>query len=114
VEWTGILDCADGYFWAAPVGSLSPNGFGVYDMIGNVWEWTADCWRETYAGAPVDASAWDAGPCRQRTYRGGSWNMSAANLRVSYRGGLDPNFRNVPRGFRLARDASGQQADRAP
>ncbi|MFM9500787.1 formylglycine-generating enzyme family protein, partial [Streptomyces galilaeus] len=56
-----------------PVGQLQPNAFGVFDIIGNVWQWTEDCYHETYQGAPVTAAAWvdDAG-C-SRVYRGGGW-----------------------------------------
>ena len=55
-----------------PVGSLRPNNFGLYDMIGNVLEWTADCWNNTYDGAPSDGSVWQEGDCKRRVLRGGS------------------------------------------
>ena len=44
----------------APVGSFSPNGFGLYDMVGNVGQWTEDCYHDSYNGAPADGSAWTA------------------------------------------------------
>lgn len=56
-----------------PVGSLRPNNFGLYDMSGNVLEWTADCWNRTYDGAPSDGRVWQQGDCRMRVMRGGSW-----------------------------------------
>ena len=42
----------------APVGSFAPNGFGLFDMVGNVWEWVEDCYNDNYNGAPTDGSAW--------------------------------------------------------
>ena len=56
-----------------PVGSLRPNAFGLYDMIGNVWELTADCWNRNYDGAPTDGRAWQQGDCQGHVIRGGSW-----------------------------------------
>jgi formylglycine-generating enzyme required for sulfatase activity len=69
------LPCDDRFAEAAPAGSYKPNAFGLYDMLGNVSEWTEDClptglqWR----GAPMDGTANLKGDCSQRAYRGGSW-----------------------------------------
>ena len=57
----------------APVGSFGPNPFGLWDMLGNSWAWVADCWNESYVGAPRDGSAWTRGDCSRRVLRGGSW-----------------------------------------
>jgi formylglycine-generating enzyme required for sulfatase activity len=66
------------------VGSFKPNAFGLYDMLGNVWEWTVDCQNATWRGAPEDASAWPGGDCSERVYRGGSWiNHPPTYLRQS-------------------------------
>ena len=67
-----VHDCDDGVGYTARVGSYRANAFGLYDMIGNVWEWTEDCWNESYAGAPADGSAWLTGECSRRVERGGS------------------------------------------
>ena len=56
-----------------PVGSYPPNGFGLHDVHGNVWEWVGDCWNDDYHGAPSDGSAWTAGNCGRRVLRGGAW-----------------------------------------
>ncbi|NEO32713.1 MAG: SUMF1/EgtB/PvdO family nonheme iron enzyme [Symploca sp. SIO3C6] len=58
-----------------PVGNFPPNGFGLYDMHGNVWEWCADDWHENYEGAPIDGSAWiiGTGSNSNKVLRGGSW-----------------------------------------
>jgi len=101
---TKTLDCKDGYFRPAPVASFKPNAFGVYDMIGNVWEWTQDCWNDTYSGAPADGSAWETGDCSQRIFLGGSYDNNATQLRVSVRFKSDPTLRDIALGFRLAED----------
>ena len=87
----------------APVGSFAANGFGLHDMIGNVWEWTQDCYNKNYEGAPVDGRAWETGECGVRVVRGASWVNSAGNARVASRGRGGPASRSGGLGFRLAR-----------
>jgi len=68
-----------------PVGSYPPNGFGLYDMAGNVFEWTEDCFKGSYAGAPDDGRAWTTGDCNVRVLRGGSWYALASAVRSASR-----------------------------
>jgi len=81
------------------------NELGLYDMSGNVYEWCADCWHDTYEGHPTDGSAWTSGSCDRRVLRGGSWFDGSRNVRVSIRYVLNPDVRLNVDGFRLARTA---------
>jgi formylglycine-generating enzyme required for sulfatase activity len=87
----------------APVGSFAANGFGLYDMVGNVFSWVEDCFHRNYNGAPMDGSAWtDSGSCN-RVVRGGSWNVTPLNLRSPYRVTYPTDFRLNFLGFRVGR-----------
>jgi formylglycine-generating enzyme required for sulfatase activity/tRNA A-37 threonylcarbamoyl transferase component Bud32 len=88
----------------APVGSFLPNGFGLFDMSGNAWEWTQDCYETSYATAPTDGSAWSSAGCERRVIRGGGWFADPAQLRSSDRDGGVPTVRINDLGFRLAMD----------
>ena len=79
------FQCRDGYVYTAPVGSFRPNGFGLYDMLGNVYQWTEDCYQESYIGAPKDGSAVTSGKCKDRVLRGGSWISFPWSIRSAYR-----------------------------
>ena len=87
-----------------PVGSYPPNDFGLYDVHGNVWEWTMDCWNSSYYGAPADGSAWLTGDCGRRVIRGGSWYMEAWYVRSAFRSSNLTGVRDSSIGFRIARD----------
>jgi len=91
----------------APVGSFEPNGWGLYDMHGNVWEWVQDCWNDNYEGAPTDGSAWMSGNCSEGVLRGGSWGSRPSSLRSASRARLrqwySPQDRLSVHGFRVAR-----------
>ena len=102
-NWS-IASCSDGHAYTAPVGSFSANAFGLYDMLGNIWEWTQDCWNGNYSGAPTNGSAWAAGDCSLRAVRGGSWEDAPLGLRAAYRVGSPTTIRVYTRGFRVARD----------
>jgi len=88
----------------ARVGGHPPNGFGVHDMLGNVWEWVEDCWNEFYIGAPCDGSPWMAGDCGRRVLRGGSWQDVARQIRCASRNRNGLDFRCNDYGFRIACD----------
>lgn len=88
---------------AAPVGSFAANGFGVFDMIGNVWEWTADCTSTSASRRKVEQGV--APSCTRRLLRGGSWANSAKAVRVTQRLSANPTLREDIVGFRVARDA---------
>jgi formylglycine-generating enzyme required for sulfatase activity len=88
----------------APVGSFPPNAFGLYDMVGNVREWTEDCYHATYVGAPLDGSAWIGGAdCSHRVVRAGSFLLAPAFLRSASRYWFSPDYRLRYLGFRVAR-----------
>ena len=87
----------------AVVGSYEANAFGVFDTIGNVWEWTEDCWNSDYNNAPTGGEARLTGDCTQRTIRGGSWGSYPHMLRFATRQGLQRSYRGHEVGFRVVR-----------
>jgi len=95
-------ECDDGFPQTAPVGSYSPNAFGLHDMIGNVGEYVEDCWTESYTGAPADGSARLDGDCTKRIIRASSWSKSPAFARSAGRAGADSADRYDNDGFRVA------------
>ncbi len=100
-------DCNDGYAKTAPVGSFKPNGFGLYDTVGNVWEWVDGCHNPSYEGAPADGRAWMTGDCARRIDRGGGWYNKPDAVRSAQRyAGEDSARRNNTLGFRVLRAAS--------
>jgi formylglycine-generating enzyme required for sulfatase activity len=96
--------CDDGYVNTSPVGSFKANSLGLYDMLGNVFQWTQDCWHADYRGAPIDGSARIDGDCSERELRGGSWFTSPAYVRANYRNHFAADHRTSTVGIRLVRD----------
>lgn len=105
---TAGAQCDDGNRTKAPVGSYQPNEFGLYDMTGNVYEWTQDCWNESYTGAPIDGSSWMSGDCSRHTLRGGSWPSRPWGLRSAFRRNFETGNRSNNFGFRVARPLKSQ------
>ena len=85
-----------------PVGSYKTNGFGLYDVHGNVWEWVQDCWNGNYREAPTDGNAWERGDCSRRVMRGGSWGSNSRDLRSASRYTFQTGYRGSNLGFRVA------------
>jgi formylglycine-generating enzyme required for sulfatase activity len=99
-----VFGCSDGWVNTAPVGKFKANAFGLNDMLGNVFQWTQDCWKADYAHAPVDGSARSDGDCAERELRGGSWFTSPSYVRSSYRNHFAADYRTSTVGIRLVRE----------
>ncbi len=102
-------NCSKGSIYlskTAPVASYPTNPFGLYDVHGNVYEWTQDCWHANYDNAPKEGVAWldtNGGDCTSRVVRGGSWIDTLRFQRSAYRVWSTPDDREDDIGFRLAR-----------
>ena len=92
----------------AEVDSFRPNPFGLYGMLGNTWQLTADCWHPNYVGAPRDGHAWTEPSCAKHVIRGGSWDnlpafVRSASRTSSTKDGGQYDYSSLT-GFRVARD----------
>jgi formylglycine-generating enzyme required for sulfatase activity len=97
------MNCKDGYPFTAPVGSFAGNAFGLFDLIGNVWEWTEDCFYGDYATARLESASRSTEVCGSRTLRGGDWFSTEQSLRPAVRAKADPDAHNDDIGFRVVR-----------
>ena len=115
-EYAARAGTSTAYFWGdswdgrhnfmssekKPIGSHQPNAWGLYDMLGNVWEWTASSYDGSYSGAERQVASLEAGG--KRVYRGGSWNRRPRYVRSANRAGdVPPDYRYDTIGFRLSR-----------
>jgi formylglycine-generating enzyme required for sulfatase activity len=98
--------CRDARANTVAVASYAPNQFGLYDMLGNAWQWVEDCYHDSYVGAPTDGRAWTAGDCQVRVSRGGAWNVVPRNVRAGLRARDPSGSRGPYAGFRVARALS--------
>jgi len=94
----------DGFWGPAPVASLQANPFGLHDMGGNVMEWMADCWHDSFVRAPDDGSAWVNPGCDRRVIKGGAWSSTPPMARSAFRLSSSAPSTDMRVGFRVARD----------
>jgi serine/threonine-protein kinase len=102
--WAAPLACDDANRGLSPVGSYLKAQYGLFDITGNAWEWSQDCYDSSYQDAPTDGSAVDRVGCVMRVQRGGAFNNSPSSLRVAYRSAGAESARDSDVGFRLAMD----------
>ena len=110
-----MVYCGNDNLRAREVASRLPNGYGLYDMHGNVWEWCQDAWHSSYdvngdgdCDAPLDGSAWEGRAEDSRVVRGGYWNHLPRYCRSAFRYRHKPDSRYFDIGFRVVLPASPQ------
>lgn len=103
-NWVERFSCSDRWWLPAPVGNYRPNAFGLYDMLGNVWEWVEDCANPDYELASADGRPRTCGQCERRMMRGASWGTRPSGVRFGNRARAPIDRRSVTIGFRVARD----------
>jgi len=104
-HWGNAIPGYRDAFWGpAPVRNFGVERYGTYDMVGNVSEWTQDCWHESYQRAPADGTAWVNPGCPQRTVRGASWASALEQVRSASRLPMAPDTSTARLGFRVVRE----------
>ncbi len=98
------MNCDDGFLYTNPVGHYAPNPWGLFDLPGNLWEWTQDCWNSSYVGAPGDGSARLIGDCDRRVMRGAAWDDEPEDLRSANRLSVLAERRYNTIGIRVVRE----------
>jgi formylglycine-generating enzyme required for sulfatase activity len=93
----------DSFFYTAPVGRFPPNGFGLHDMIGNVYEWVEDCYSHILDEIPTDGTALKVEGCNHHVLRGAAWYSDPGRITSRYRAYQTPDRRDYVIGFRVAR-----------
>ncbi len=101
-EAISFANCSDGYSNTSPVGSYAANGFGIYDLIGNLGEWVEDCSTPSYVSMRSDGTA-EGGDCSKRMVRGGSWGTQPRQLRSAERIQYSPTDMDNSIGIRVAK-----------
>ncbi len=91
----------DGVPYSSPVGSFAPNGYGLYDMVGNMFEWTGDRHVHTYYESSPSSNPYGPSTGSDRVARGGSWKGKAVGCRSAFRDDVDPDEATNDRGFRI-------------
>jgi formylglycine-generating enzyme required for sulfatase activity len=104
--WNNNFPCDDGYEWSSPVGSFKANNYGLYDMLGNVWEWCSDRYASDYYKSSPRNNPQGPSSGSDRVFRGGSWDYRPSIVRAANRFGIGAAYRYVIMGFRLV--SSGQ------
>ncbi len=99
-KWNTRFECNDGFFFTAPVGSFKPNPYGLYDMLGNVWEWCEDGYdSNAYTRHSTKNPVITSGTLR--VFRGGGWSYDPGRVRAARRSGVSADSRGASLGFRL-------------
>jgi formylglycine-generating enzyme required for sulfatase activity len=97
-------NCNDGYgYQTAPVDEFKPNPWGLHNVLGNVLNWTEDCYVDNYRSVPTDGSPNESGPCTQRVVRGAAYYSTPEDVRSAVRGGRAPGSRSDALGFRVVK-----------
>ncbi|MGB0750260.1 MAG: SUMF1/EgtB/PvdO family nonheme iron enzyme [Magnetospiraceae bacterium] len=100
----GYAEGADQWEKAAPAGSFPANAFGLQDMLGNIWEFTLDCWQDGHDGVPTDGTARPGQDCSYVVVKGGSWLEPPDKIRAAERKAFSKSGRNATIGFRVVRE----------